>query len=507
MSIILIRPVVLSVVFAYALLFSFSTRADLLLTNGGRTVDDTFQGVTWLRNADLAATPGNNFGVPSCDTSTNMRTDCISPNGSMDFQAAQSWVMNLNTANQGAGYLGHNNWQLPSTPNFPTLDQGCASVGAHSESFAYDCSHSALGSLYYAAKSLNLVAPASGAPPAALTAAGFSNLRVAQYWTGTQASDSGYATFNFATGWSGASQGANKIDTTAGSLNFGNIIPHGVIANFFFMLPMLPTLTNPNVPNLGTSLVQDPKTLDYFLKDGNFGQTVAGDTALQQQFGISVCTGTAAAPEIGKSGSPPPAPCVNTDGSMTWTSADALVTAMRNTSYLGQTGWELPPSTLGPGCSYQTCATAGAAAQDPLASVYYNMLNLPAGGSLATMATGTTGPFLNVQPNLYWACPAAQTTLPTLPTSAVVKCDPAHQCADQFNGGPCLVNFDWSFNFADGFQGTDEDANHLFVTAYYVDAVPEPRTLVVLMPALGLLGFVLRQRRKPRHSAARQYSI
>ena len=67
-------------------------------------VYDPNQSVCWLANADLAGDP-------------NMRAALgvtgVNPNGSMDYATAQKWVAALNAYNNGAGYLGHNDWQFP----------------------------------------------------------------------------------------------------------------------------------------------------------------------------------------------------------------------------------------------------------------------------------------------------------------------------------------------------------------------------------------------------------
>ena len=74
-------------------------------TPQAQIVYDPNQSVCWLANADLAGDP-------------NMRAvfvvTGINPNGSMDYVTAQKWVAALNAYNNGAGYLGHNNWQLRS---------------------------------------------------------------------------------------------------------------------------------------------------------------------------------------------------------------------------------------------------------------------------------------------------------------------------------------------------------------------------------------------------------
>lgn len=474
------------------LLSGAGAHADLVVTRDGLTVYDTVQGITWLQNGDLAANaigqnanPYDAFGVLPC--TGQAYTDCVTPSGAMDYQAATTWVQGLNKAD----YAGHNNWQLPTTPNGVSATSGCTSVGAQSNGFAYGCVNNGMGSLYYGASSLNLTAPASANTPAALPAKGFTNLQAGQYWTATPVpgtnpnlSTSGFHTFNFATGWSGSNQGADK--TFVSGPNAGIVAPQGVIANSFFVLPMLPAGTS--VSSLGAQVVGDPVTGDYFLANGNFGQTVANSPALQQEFGISVCSGAAS---LGTVGAPAPAPCLNADGSMSQTSAAALVAAMAAAKYLGTGAWALPPSTVSGSCAFDACATAAAAAKDPLASLYYNVLNLPPGGG--GLATGATGPFVNVQPNLYWSCPALGKT--NAASTALLPCDSSPQC-DPATDNTCGSVMDWSFNFADGFTGTDEAANVLFVTAYYVD---EPQAFFLLLPALGLLAIA---RRRRRHSAA-----
>lgn len=93
-------------------------RATLLLSPDGTTVYDTVNNISWLGNADLAAT--NRFGLPLC---TGPGTQpCVNASGSMRYDAAVAWVQATNAAN----YLGHSNWQLPTTP---ANDSGCGKTG------------------------------------------------------------------------------------------------------------------------------------------------------------------------------------------------------------------------------------------------------------------------------------------------------------------------------------------------------------------------------------------
>ncbi len=113
-------------------------------------VYDPNQGVCWLANANLAGDPNMraSLGVPG-----------VNPNGSMDYATALRWVAALNADNNGAGYLGHNNWQLPVAP---LVDKTCADTGTNGGSFGPQCTGSALGNLY--SVGLKQTFPASVAP-------------------------------------------------------------------------------------------------------------------------------------------------------------------------------------------------------------------------------------------------------------------------------------------------------------------------------------------------------
>ena len=123
----------------------YQASATLLLSLDGTTVYDTVNNVTWLANANLAAT--DRFGLSICKGSGPQ--PCVNPSGSMGYQAAAAWVNAMNAAN----YLGHTNWQLPTTP---TNDSGCGKTGPTGGNFGFGCTVSAFGSLWNA---LGLKAP------------------------------------------------------------------------------------------------------------------------------------------------------------------------------------------------------------------------------------------------------------------------------------------------------------------------------------------------------------
>lgn len=179
--------------FAIALAGCFPLRSasNLVPSADGTTVYDSAHNITWLADANLAAHV--HFGLPTC--AGNPPQPCINPNGSMDYASAAAWVAAMNAA----AYLGHSNWQLPTTPN---VDHGCNKTGPNGNSFGYNCSAGAMGYLYYTG--LALKAPATAVPIPANSVGPFSNLQPYLYWSQTSGGSSGYNTFSFDTGWQGA---------------------------------------------------------------------------------------------------------------------------------------------------------------------------------------------------------------------------------------------------------------------------------------------------------------
>ena len=128
---------------------------------------------------------------------------------------------------------------------------------------------------------------------------------------------------------------------------------------------------------------------------------------------------------------------------MTWDAADQFIAnmnAFNGVGYLGQKGGKLSPLD---DCTAYNCASV----TSPLAQLYVQ-LGLTSGMPAATAPNVDVGPFNNMQPYLYWACGA-------------------NSIQENCNVIPA-PNFEWSFSFGNGFQGTDILSNDLYVTAYSV---------------------------------------
>jgi hypothetical protein len=69
-----------------------------LWDRGGGLVYDDVLNITWLQDANYAAT--NTFGVSG-----------INADGTMNWDTTQSWVDAMNSTK----YLGYNDWRLPAT--------------------------------------------------------------------------------------------------------------------------------------------------------------------------------------------------------------------------------------------------------------------------------------------------------------------------------------------------------------------------------------------------------
>jgi hypothetical protein len=374
--------------------------APLVPAADGQTVYDPNLNVTWLANGNLAGK--QTFGV------SNINLD-----GSMDYATAVRWVAAMNALDNGAGYLGHNTWQLPTAP---TEDKSCARTGRNGESFGFHCSGSALGSLYYG--SLGLHEPNTAVRIPDNTVGPFNDFQPYLYWSGSPAADpkQGFVSFSFNTGF----QGAN------------------VTLNCLYVLPMIkgklpgtPAATGAGLEvNPGGQTVYDPVARVTWLADANL--------AAKQTFGVAD---------------------INADGSMDHAAAVQWVAAMNKADqgrgYLGQTDWQLPETVApDPSCSIAAKGTTGFdCTASAMGELFYKQLALHRGQSVVAAPDAKVGPFHNIQPYLYWACEAE---------TAVSAC--------QANGP--AEGFEWNFSFGNGFEGTNLLANNLYVIVYY----PGPST-------------------------------
>ncbi len=173
--------------------------ATLVPSADGTTVFDTAKNVNWLADANLAAT--NRFGLAACDGAADPKS-CVNPGGSMSYQAAAAWVAAMNAA----AYLGHTNWQLPTTPS---TDSSCPFTGPNGNSFGFNCTGGALGSLYYDA--LGLFAPDTAVPIPNNAVGPFSNFQPYLYWSQTSTGGIGYGTFSFNSGFHGSNTAPNFL--------------------------------------------------------------------------------------------------------------------------------------------------------------------------------------------------------------------------------------------------------------------------------------------------------
>ena len=404
--------------------------AELIPSPDGQTVYDTTLHVTWLANANLAGTAGGQFGVSN-----------INPSGSMSYATAAQWVAALNAQN----YLGHSTWMLPTTPQD---DPTCSTKGPHDARFGIGCRHSALGGLYADRGSLGLAYPSPAVPAADGAVGPFTNLQPYLYWSATSLGSSGYSTFSFNSGW----QGANVDNHVMYVLPMFQGPPPG---SGFAACAVPASAACPLEPTPDGSLVYDPLANVTWLADA----------------------------DLARSMSVPCADCaIAADGAMSHASAERFIAAMNayngGAGWLGITTWQLPPaSTDDETCSlgHDTRATFGfGCTGSPLGELYYEQLlgGLAQGTPVAGVSAGASGPFSNVQPYLYWSCQRAASG------------------ADACDGAPA-DNFQWSFSFGNGFEGTDVLANDLYVLVYAPDpalppvAVPTPRVPPAPAPCRG----------------------
>lgn len=164
-----IKTLLAAVALSVGLLSATGANATLVSALGGQVVNDTDLNITWLANANLAAS--NTFGVGG-----------INPAGSMTWNTAQSWINAMDAAN----YLGYNDWRLPTTlqPDATCDSQLNAGAPYGLQGYGYNCTGSEMGHLFY-----NELGGVAGSP--ILTSSDpdlalFQNVQSYYYWSGTE---------------------------------------------------------------------------------------------------------------------------------------------------------------------------------------------------------------------------------------------------------------------------------------------------------------------------------
>jgi hypothetical protein len=391
----------------------------LVLIPNGETVYDVVNHVTWLTDANLPAR--QSFGISLCDGTGPYGSDpildpCINGSGIMDYLSAAAWILAMNKAN----YLGHSNWQLPTTPS---ADSSCAGTGTDGNSFGFGCNANAMGYLYY--KALGFHALNTAVPILANRVGPFRNFQPDRYWSISSSADpqNPIANFDFLDGSQGGGTGGD----------------------FHYVLPMIQDKIPPAAKgglqvNLDGQTVHDPMAGVTWLADANLA---ASDT-----LGLPRCQ-TPTTPMY----------CVAQDGSMNDASAGQFISNMNaydhGAGYLGQTDWQLPPVST-------QCPTLGCVTGNPMGILFYIQFGLRAGQPVVEPPDIAVGPFLHLWPSTYWSCAISNTQTPI---QAPIKA-PIQAACDSTGANAMAAEF--GFSFSNGYLGTARQPAYRFVTAYYV---------------------------------------
>jgi hypothetical protein len=417
--------------------------------DGGTIVYDSNQGLCWLADANLAGNPFVRAMVNLSPINPDgLTTPVINPDGTMDYQTALNWVNALNDYNHGNGWLNHHNWQLPTAQ---ATDTSCSSHNGGN--FGALCSGSALGNLYN--KGLGIAYPNSVVSAFASFVWPLVNLQPGIYWTGSSQSG-GESTFSFNTGDDGA-------NTT--NYNFFHVLPmtRDVLGSVVFSGPSCSVLPYVNGPGAGKAVYDSCTGLSWPL-DANL--------AARNDFGFVATTFLSSnidgmqltVPMINKDGAVffdaiaystpsgrvacPTATTPCPPGTHNW------IVAMNNNNYAGSQNWMLP--------------SAGDQQTPGDLNTLFSDLGLPP-GDVRLEWFGFVGPFPHLQPGFYWMCERNDTN----PPNPQAPCNPALMPGQSCQTAPNCPPFEYSFNFDDGFEGTDHPSKHFSVMVYYPASFPQ----------------------------------
>jgi hypothetical protein len=384
----------------------------LTSVDGGVIIYDANQKLCWLGDANLAGDRDLRAHVKLAPTNRDGSTPVINPDGTMNYQTALNWVNALNDYNGGEGWLNHRDWQLPTNPG---VDRTCTSVNG--DNFGVLCTRNAMGNLYNVG--LARTYPNSVAPRFFTLVWPFLNLQPGLYWT-TDMNGGGQVTFSFNSGDKG-----------------GNTTKY----NYFHVLPMTKALLGPVPPGSGVVPYlsgQGAGKAVYDKKTG-YSWTLNANLPAENKFGVTQKTTITSKVD----GSALTVPLVDADGAVYFSAIDpkaksGWIASMNDNDYAGTQSWQLP-------------------SVDDLLQLYDD-LRLQAGDPRMEWQS-FVGPFSHLQPGFYWGCVRAASNLDSNGPCDLRKNAPTAP-------GKALP-MEWSFNFDDGFTGTDSNDKAFYVMVYF----------------------------------------
>ena len=290
-------------------------------------------------------------------------------------------------------------------PNNPLDDPTCSSI--NNGNFGISCTGSALANLYNIGLAVGY--PGSVIPLFTNTVGPFQNLQPSLYWTSTLGNDNGEATFSFNTQLHGS-------NTTT--------------YNYFYVLPMTKgSLGTPPCCSGVLPYTSGPAAgLAVYDTTTGYSWALDANLAASNNFGVSGTTTITSS----VNNMTYVVPLIDSDGAMLFSSVADWIAGMHTAVYAGTKDWRLP-------------------ALNDLLNLYTD-LGLQAGATTALKSTASVGPFQNLQPGFYWSC----------------ERDPGGNAQS-----PCdynLIppgNLPYSFDFNDGFVGTDLSSKQFYVMVYF----------------------------------------
>lgn len=224
-------------VFIWGVLAAWNANAALVTNPDGQTVYDTDLNITWVSNANLAAS--NTFGLAK---NTYLSIDgyggsVILTNGSMTWGGAQTWIAAMNSSN----YLGYSDWRLPSTTDMGT--PGC-NYSTNSTDCGYNSTGSEMSHLYYSELANKGFYDNAGSPQPGYGLANkgpFTNFEAAYYWSGQDESTPGNA-WAFMFGYGGQQPQYKSYYLYALAVRDGQVASIPIPASILLLFPGFFTL-------------------------------------------------------------------------------------------------------------------------------------------------------------------------------------------------------------------------------------------------------------------------